>query len=66
FGFEVINGENDIGAYIQEVFPNTPASNTPLRKCDRIIEIDDKDVDMNTEKFLIKISHSFDIYISGN
>ncbi|CAF0994209.1 unnamed protein product [Rotaria sp. Silwood1] len=54
FGFEVINGENDIGAYIQEVFPNTPASNTPLRKCDRIIEIDDKDVDKDISKSILE------------
>ncbi|CAF3266956.1 unnamed protein product [Rotaria socialis] len=54
FGFEVINGENDIGAYIQEVFPNTPASNTPLRKCDRIIEIDDKNVDKDVSKSILE------------
>ncbi|CAF3566014.1 unnamed protein product [Rotaria sp. Silwood1] len=54
FGFEVINGENDIGAYIQEVFPNTPASNTPLRKCDRIIEIDDKYVDKDVSKSILE------------
>ncbi|CAF1330790.1 unnamed protein product [Rotaria sp. Silwood1] len=54
FGFDVINGENDIGAYIQEVFPNTPASNTPLRKCDRIIEIDDKDVDKDISKSILE------------
>jgi len=45
FGFEVINGNRDIGAFIQEVVPNTPASRTALRKCDRILEIDDKFVD---------------------
>lgn len=54
FGFEVVNGENDIGAYIQEVFPNTPASNTPLRKCDRIIEIDDKFVDKDVSKSILE------------
>ncbi|CAF3177363.1 unnamed protein product [Rotaria sp. Silwood2] len=54
FGFEVINGENDIGAYIQEVFPNTPASYTPLRKCDRIIEIDDKNVDKDVSKSILE------------
>lgn len=45
FGFEVVNGNRNIGAFIQEVFPNTPASRTLLRKCDRILEIDDKFVD---------------------
>ncbi|CAF2034742.1 unnamed protein product [Rotaria magnacalcarata] len=54
FGFEVINGENDIGAYILEVFPNTPASNTPLRKWDRIIEIDDKNVDKDVSKSILE------------
>ncbi len=54
FGFEVVNGENDVGAYIQEVFPNTPASNTPLRKSDRIIEIDDKFVDKDVSKSILE------------
>jgi C-terminal processing protease CtpA/Prc len=45
FGFEVVNGLGDIGVWIQEVIPNTPASKTSLRKCDRILEIDDKFVD---------------------
>ena len=54
FGFEVVNGENDIGAYIQEVFPNTPASATLLRKSDRIIEIDDKFVDKDVSKSILE------------
>jgi C-terminal processing protease CtpA/Prc len=54
FGFEVVNGEKDVGAYIQEVFPNTPASNTPLRKSDRIIEIDDKYVDKDVSKSILE------------
>jgi len=54
FGFEVVNGENDVGAYIQEVFPNTPASRTPLRKSDRIIEIDDKFVDKDVSKSILE------------
>lgn len=54
FGFEVINGEGDVGAYIQEVFPNTPASNTPLRKSDRIIEVDDKYVDKDLSKSILE------------
>jgi C-terminal processing protease CtpA/Prc len=54
FGFEVVNGENDVGAYIQEVFPNTPASNTQLRKSDRIIEIDDKFVDKDVSKSILE------------
>lgn len=54
FGFEVVNGENDIGAYIQEVFPNTPASTTLLRKSDRIIEIDDKFVDKDVSKSILE------------
>jgi len=54
FGIEVVNGENDVGAYIQEVFPNTPASLTPLRKSDRIIEIDDKFVDKDVSKSILE------------
>ncbi|CAF0822274.1 unnamed protein product [Adineta steineri] len=54
FGFEVVNGENDIGAYIQEIFPNTPASNSSLRKSDRIIEIDDKLVDKDVSKSILE------------
>ena len=54
FGFEVVNGENDIGAYIQEVFANTPASHTQLRKSDRIIEIDDKPVDKEVSKSILE------------
>lgn len=54
FGFEVVNGENDTGAYIQEVFPNTPASATPLRKSDRIIEVDDKLVDKDVSKSILE------------
>lgn len=53
FGFEVVNGENDTGAYIQEIFPNTPASRTALRKSDRIIEIDDKIVDKDNSKYIL-------------
>ena len=53
FGFEVVNGEYDIGAYVQEVFPNTPASNTSLRKSDRIVEIDDKFVDKDVSKSIL-------------
>lgn len=54
FGFEVVNGEGDVGAYIQEVFPNTPASATPLRKSDRIIEVDDKFVDKDVSKSILE------------
>jgi C-terminal processing protease CtpA/Prc len=54
FGFEVVNGENDVGAYIQEVFPNTPAANTSLRKSDRIIEVDDKFVDKDVSKSILE------------
>ena len=54
FGFEVVNGENDIGAYIQEVFPNTPASRTQLSKSDRIIEVDDKFVDKDVSKSILE------------
>lgn len=50
FGFEVVNGENDVGAYVQEVLANTPASRTSLRKSDRIIEIDDQFVNKDASQ----------------
>lgn len=50
FGFEIVNGPGDIGIYIQEVHPNTPASRTPLRKCDRVLEINDKLVNAESSK----------------
>ena len=45
FGFEIVSDDDDIGAFIQEVYPGQAASMTPLRKCDRIIEINDEFVD---------------------
>ena len=54
FGFEVVNGDNDTGAYVQEVFPNSPASRTALRKSDRIIEVDDKFVDKDLSKSILE------------
>lgn len=45
FGFQTVHSANDLGLYIQEVFSNTPASRTSLRKSDRIIEINGKCVD---------------------
>jgi S1-C subfamily serine protease len=53
FGFEVVNGEKDIGAFIQEVNSNSPASRTTLRKCDRILEVDDKFVDNEPSKTIL-------------
>jgi len=50
FGFEIVNGAHDIGVYIQEVHPNTPASRTSLRKCDRVLEINDKYVNTESSK----------------
>jgi C-terminal processing protease CtpA/Prc len=37
----------------QEVIPNSPASNTSLRKCDRILEIDDKFVDNEPSRYIL-------------
>ena len=45
FGFELVQGPGDIGAMVPYINPNTPASRTPLRRCDRIIEINDEFVD---------------------
>ena len=44
-GFELITGERDQGAYVQDVVPGLPASQAKLRKSDRIIEVDDEFVD---------------------
>jgi C-terminal processing protease CtpA/Prc len=55
FGFDLINGPNDTGAFIQEVNPNTPASNTSLRKSDRIVEIDDEFVDDQPYKNILNL-----------
>lgn len=52
FGFDVIEGENDIGLYIQGVYANTPASRTALRKSDRILKIDDEFVDDKPSKMI--------------
>jgi hypothetical protein len=54
FGFEVVQGEDDVGAYIQEVFPNTSASKTSLRKSDHIIKINGKFVDRDKSKSILK------------
>ncbi|CAF0916237.1 unnamed protein product [Adineta steineri] len=43
-GFDIVNGENDIGAYIQVVLPNSLASDVGLRSSDRIIEINGDNV----------------------
>ncbi|CAF2777975.1 unnamed protein product [Rotaria sp. Silwood2] len=45
FGFQTVDPLTSVGMFIQEVYPNSPAANTSLRKCDRIIEIDDDFVD---------------------
>ncbi|CAF3687692.1 unnamed protein product [Rotaria sp. Silwood1] len=54
FGFNIAYGKNDIGVYIQEVAPNSPASKTTLRKSDRILEINDKFVDKESSKNIEK------------
>jgi C-terminal processing protease CtpA/Prc len=54
FGFEVVNGPQDIGAFIQDVVPNSPAGKTTLRKSDRILEIDDKFVDNEPSRMILE------------
>ena len=44
-GFELVTGERDLGAYVQDVAQRSPASQAQLRKSDRIIEVDDEFVD---------------------
>jgi len=54
FGFDIANDENEIGASIEKIHPNTPASQTLLRQNDRIIEINDKYVDQKVRKSICK------------
>ncbi|CAF4652466.1 unnamed protein product [Rotaria sp. Silwood1] len=51
FGFEVVSGDDDIGMYIQEVTPNSPASDAGLRKSDRIIEINGTYIEQDSNDF---------------
>ncbi|CAF4805023.1 unnamed protein product, partial [Rotaria sp. Silwood2] len=45
YGFGTVNPLTNVGMIVQEVYPNSSASNTSLRKCDRILEIDNQFVD---------------------
>ncbi|CAF1512902.1 unnamed protein product [Rotaria sordida] len=54
FGIETANPLTDIGLFIQEVFPNSPAANAFLRKCDRIIEMNDEFVDDILSKIILE------------
>jgi C-terminal processing protease CtpA/Prc len=54
FGLEVANGENDIGLYIQTVSLDSPASHAGLRNNDRIIEINDRNVDKDCSDYILK------------
>ncbi|CAF1591203.1 unnamed protein product [Rotaria magnacalcarata] len=40
--------------FVQRVYPNSPASAAPLRKSDRIIEIDDQFVDKESSQDILK------------
>jgi C-terminal processing protease CtpA/Prc len=69
FGFEVVDGKDAIGSFIQEVDPNSPASKANLRKSDRIIEIDDEFVDDKPSKIILetlaksKANHTVKLYV---
>ncbi|CAF2073834.1 unnamed protein product [Rotaria magnacalcarata] len=54
FGFSIFGGEGRMGAYIQYILPNSPASRTELRINDRILEIDDKFVDEDSKDSIDK------------
>ncbi|CAF1210184.1 unnamed protein product [Rotaria sp. Silwood1] len=54
FGFDIVYGKYDIGAYIQEIAPDSPASPTILRKNDRVLEINDKFIDNEPRKIIEK------------
>ena len=59
FGFESVSGENCMGAYIQEVAPDSPASHAGLRKSDRILEINDQSVnELNTRTIFKKLNEA--------
>lgn len=54
FGFDVVYGKNDLGALIEKIHPDTPASRSILRENDRIIEIKKKSVDKKGKKSIYK------------
>lgn len=54
FGFESVSGENCSGAYVQEVASGSPASRAGLRKCDRILEINDQSVNELHTRIIFK------------
>ncbi|CAF0732861.1 unnamed protein product [Adineta steineri] len=53
-GFEVVNGDGDIGMFIQDVNQNSVASREGLRKSDRIIEVNDEFVDDQPSKDIME------------
>ncbi|CAF2766059.1 unnamed protein product [Rotaria sp. Silwood2] len=58
FGFQTVDPLTSVGMLIQEVYPNSPAANTSLRKCDRIIEIDDEFIDNVSSRTILEKLHT--------
>ena len=54
FGFDIVDGHNDTGVFIQEVSPHSPAFNAGLRKCDRLIELNDQCVEDSPSNVIIE------------
>jgi C-terminal processing protease CtpA/Prc len=69
FGFEIVNGPDDIGMQIQEVAPDSQAGKTSLRKSDRVLEIDDTFIDNDSSRSILekfakaKIKGSMKLYV---
>jgi len=54
FGVETAIGDHDVGVYIQTINDNSPASDAGLRQFDRIIEINDRNVEHDSGKYIQK------------
>lgn len=54
FGFEIVIGDNNVGAYIQNVINNSLASKVGLRLFDRIVEINNENVERQSGEFIHK------------
>ncbi|CAF2735942.1 unnamed protein product [Rotaria sp. Silwood2] len=69
YGFGTVNPLTNVGMIVQEVYPNSSASNTSLRKCDRILEIDNQFVDNLPSRIITqklrqaKLKHHVKLYV---
>lgn len=52
FGFDLAPGNRSIGAYVQEIMLSSPADRAGLRRCDRIVKINDVHIDRRETKII--------------